>query len=701
MRIAAVAAVVAVLAGFAAPAGARPVGARTGGRAAPGAAANSATDPPDDELAAEIAAATDALDDHVLVGVTDPGQADAVARALGGEVVDEVVPGVVVVSVPDGTAAEVEVASADVPGVEFVERDIVASVAVAPTDPCYAGPGCPAAFGGAPATQWGFTAVGGEAAWDVTRGSADVVVAVLDTGVQVVDTADLVGRVLDVDRPDGSSCDIDPDARFSPAPGTDPDPDTDQNGHGTMVAGIIGATDDNGVGIAGLAPDVSLLSVKVLNRNGLGFLSTVAQGIRCATDLGADVINLSIEAPGATSATLQAAVDYARAQGVVLVAAAGNFTSDSPVLPAVADGVIGVAGLLRSDPELLDSQSTFGQWVDLAAPGRDIVSTCSSHASGQGSVACPVSGLAVATGTSFAAPYVAAAAALLRSHEPSLTGAQVTARIVHSARRSTRVGEPRAACRRLDAAALLAGTSRPGGYWVLDADGATAFGAPAYPVLTAGATTGAVQPGGCGFFHATADGGVSASGLAVFKGDLSGTSLAAPIVGVAADPRGSGYWLVGSDGGVFTFGGAPFLGSLGDIVLNRPIVGMAANPAGPGYWLVASDGGVFSFGGAPFLGSLGDLVLNRPVVGMAANPAGPGYWLVASDGGVFSFGGAPFLGSLGDLVLNEPIVGMAGGELGGYRLVAADGGIFAFGAPFLGSVPGLGAVLDVVGIAAQ
>jgi hypothetical protein len=75
--------------------------------------------------------------------------------------------------------------------------------------------------------------------------------------------------------------------------------------------------------------------------------------------------------------------------------------------------------------------------------------------------------------------------------------------------------------------------------------------------------------------------------------------------------------------------------------------------------------------------------------------------LVASDGGVFSFGGAPFLGSLGDLVLNEPIVGMAGGELGGYRLVAADGGIFAFGAPFLGSVPGLGAVLDVVGIAAQ
>ena len=190
-----------------------------------------------------------------------------------------------------------------------------------------------------------------------------------------------------------------------------------------------------------------------------------------------------------------------------------------------------------------------------------------------------------------------------------------------------------------------------------------------------------------GYWEAGADGSVYPFGSAQSYGDLSGTALNAPIVGMSVTADDYGYWLVASDGGIFTFGDASFLGSTGGIHLNQPIVGMAATPDGGGYWLVASDGGIFAFGDAPFYGSTGSLHLNKPIVGMAATPDGGGYWLVASDGGIFAFGDAPFYGSTGSLHLNKPIVGMSATyDQGGYWLVASDGGIFSFGdAPFFGS----------------
>ena len=138
------------------------------------------------------------------------------------------------------------------------------------------------------------------------------------------------------------------------------------------------------------------------------------------------------------------------------------------------------------------------------------------------------------------------------------------------------------------------------------------------------------------------------------------STLAQPVVGMAATPDGGGYWLVASDGGVFAFGDAGFHGSTGDIHLAQPVVGMAATPDGGGYWLVASDGGVFAFGDAGFHGSTGDIHLAQPVVGMAATPDGGGYWLVASDGGVFAFGGryGGFDGSMGGIALAKPMVGI-------------------------------------------
>ncbi|HUI04846.1 MAG TPA: CHAP domain-containing protein [Acidimicrobiales bacterium] len=168
------------------------------------------------------------------------------------------------------------------------------------------------------------------------------------------------------------------------------------------------------------------------------------------------------------------------------------------------------------------------------------------------------------------------------------------------------------------------------------------------------------------------------------------TSLASPLIGMAATPDGQGYWLVATDGGVFAYGDAPYAGSLGAVQLTGPVVAMAPTPDGQGYWLVALDGGVFAFGDAGFYGSMGGTRLDQPIVAMASTPDGRGYWLVAADGGVFAFGDAGFYGSLGGVHLVSSVTGMAPTPDGqGYWMVAGDGGVFAFGdATYLGSTAG-------------
>jgi len=208
-----------------------------------------------------------------------------------------------------------------------------------------------------------------------------------------------------------------------------------------------------------------------------------------------------------------------------------------------------------------------------------------------------------------------------------------------------------------------------------------------------------------GYRFVASDGGVFAYGAgAPFLGSLGGTTLNAPIVGMAVMPAGDGYYLVAADGGVFNYGSAKFYGSAGSLHLNKPVVGMAVTPDGAGYWLVASDGGIFTYGDAAFYGSTGSLKLNKPVVGMAATPDGKGYYLVASDGGIFNYGAAPFQGSSGSLVLNKPVVGMAVPTSGGYYLVASDGGIFTYpttgGPPFLGSTGSITLNKPIVGMTA-
>jgi subtilisin family serine protease len=232
--------------------------------------------------------------------------------------------------------------------------------------------------------QWGLRRIGLPAAWDVTRGLPSVLVAVLDTGVD--------GEV--------------PDLQAAVVPGFNAIAPTvapsDDNGHGTSVAGIIAARTNNEQGIAGICWMCTVLSVKVLGADGTGDTALVAAGIVHAVDAGARVISMSLGGP-ADDQTLDQAVAYALGKGAILVAAAGNNGTSAPFYPAAIPGVVGVAATDEFDQ--LYGWSNYGSWVRLAAPG------CNPAPS-------PSGGYVIFCGTSSAAPVVSGLIALQLSVEP-------------------------------------------------------------------------------------------------------------------------------------------------------------------------------------------------------------------------------------------------------------------------------------------
>ena len=223
--------------------------------------------------------------------------------------------------------------------------------------------------------QW---ALQGIPALSINGGSTEVLIAILDTGIDQ-EHEDLAGMVI-------------ASVNFSESQTA-----SDVNGHGTHIAGIIAAATNNGIGVAGIAPKARLLNVKVADDNGVVWPSAVAKGIIWAVDNGAKVINMSLVIP-TSSPALEQAIDYAWSKGVVLVAGAGNGIKSIPMYPAYYTKVIAVAAT-DVDGNVW-AKSNYGDWVDVYAPGVEIYSTL------------PGDNYGYQSGTSMATAYVSAVAAL-------------------------------------------------------------------------------------------------------------------------------------------------------------------------------------------------------------------------------------------------------------------------------------------------
>lgn len=307
--------------------------------------------------------------------------------------------------VPRGTEALWAARLRQTPGIRFAEPDAVAIATALPNDPLWP-------------QQWGSQRIGAPAAWDLAVGGAETVVALLDSGINLIHP-DLAGQLwTNPGEIGGNGLDDDGNGKvddvhgwhfyhslFDDVPMEDGDL-SDDYGHGTGVAGIIGARRNNGEGIAGLAPGAQLMIVRVVDPYPRVCYSDLIAGVLYAVAEGAQIVNLSLG--GTTdSQALHDAVIYAQDQGALLIAASGNAGGGGTLYPARYNEVLAVNG--TDDAEEITGVWGPGLTVDLAAPGSDILTTWLQTTNGYESV----------SGTSFAAPHVTAGAALLRSLRPT------------------------------------------------------------------------------------------------------------------------------------------------------------------------------------------------------------------------------------------------------------------------------------------
>lgn len=328
--------------------------------------------------------------------------------------------GATVIEVPHGQAAGVAAALRRSGYFKSVELEHRAAATQTANDPNFP-------------SQWGLATIGAPAAWDVSVGSSAVTVAIVDSGIDATHP-DLQAQVL----PGYDFVNNDSDA-------------SDDNGHGTRMAGIVAAQTFNAIGVAGVCPNCTLLPVKVLGADGTGAYSTIASGITYAADHGARIISLSL-AGTAASDLLQSAVDYATARGAVVVAAAGNYGANEAVYPAACANAVAVGATDSTDT--VAGFSDWGSWLSLAAPGVNIVTT---NWSASGSPAYVAS-----SGTSPATAFVSGGLGLLLSARPDLSSPAAVSILTAAAHDVGSAGwDPYTGWGRLDVATALGAPAAP------------------------------------------------------------------------------------------------------------------------------------------------------------------------------------------------------------------------------------------------
>lgn len=290
--------------------------------------------------------------------------------------------------------------------------------------------------------QWYLSQVSAPQVWNTQTGSAEIIIAVLDTGVDL-DHPDLIdniwknpGEIEGNNKDDDGNGYVDDihgwdfiDFDATPTPDVGKQSSSEAVNHGSLISGIIGASGDNKIGISGINWNINIMPVRILDAVGSGDANTVAQAVYYAVDNGADVINMSFTGD-VNDPVLRNAVKFAYEQGAVIVSALGNDGEDVdsyPVYPACYksgdgddDWVIGVASLGKSD-----KRSVFSNYgstcTDLSAPGEDIYGV-SYFDPAEGYDDKYAGGW---SGTSMASPMVAGAAGILLSQYPTLTPTQV------------------------------------------------------------------------------------------------------------------------------------------------------------------------------------------------------------------------------------------------------------------------------------
>lgn len=322
------------------------------------------------------------VEDELLVGVESAAahaQAGRTLGAHGGATLEQVrQTNVQRVRVPPSLLESAAARLAATPGVKFVERQHLHRPAMVPDDASLA-------------QEWHLAKIGAPHAWDIAPGAPDIVIAILDSGVDPAHP-DLASKLV-------------PGYNFHDGNANT----TDVFGHGTKVAGAAAALGDNHVGVAGVAWQSRIMPVRVSDTSGSAYTSAIANGITWAADHGARVINLSF-AGLAASSTVTSAARYALGKGVVVVASAGNCGC---VEPAPANPyLLSVSATDSSDR--LASFSSRGDYVDVAAPGVGILTTIRGGSYG------------TASGTSFSSPITAGVVALMMSANRNLGPGEIT-----------------------------------------------------------------------------------------------------------------------------------------------------------------------------------------------------------------------------------------------------------------------------------